>query len=540
MAGALPSPAMTNEASAADLTDLNRGVFPADLLIHAFGRNPDAPAVNIIGVGEMTARQMRDQVSRYAQALASKGLTKGVQMSVLSLNRPEVLFNMAASQMVATRTTPLHPMGSVEDQAYVLNDCGAKALIFDPDNFTDRARELVERAPGIEHVLALGPTEFGEDLNALAATFEPAPLVSPRVDPEDLSGIAYSGGTTGKPKGIMSTYRGGMSMLQIQMSEWQWPDEVRFLICTPLSHAGAAFFTPTLLKGGSLTVLPGFDPVKFMQTVEEHRITATMLVPTMLYVLLDHPDFDKYDLSSLQTVFYGASAISPTRLAEAVRRMGPIFFQFYGQAECPMTITVLRKEEHDPENLERLASCGRPVPWLHVALLDDDGVEVAPGEAGEICVRGPLTMKGYLGKPEQTAEAFAHGWLHTGDIARADDEGFLYIVDRKKDMIITGGFNVYPREVEDVLSAHPGVSAVAVIGVPDERWGEAVKAVVVPRPGVDLDPDELIALVKEAKGSVQAPKSVDFADSIPLSALGKPDKKALRARYWGDTGRLVN
>ncbi|MFM8861947.1 MAG: AMP-binding protein [Acidimicrobiia bacterium] len=529
---------MTNDT--ADLTDLNRGVFPADLLIHAFGRNPDVPAVNIIGVGEMTARQMRDQVSRYAQALASKGLTRGVQMSVLSLNRPEVLFNMAASQMVATRTTPLHPMGSVEDQAYVLNDCGAKALIFDPDNFTERARELVERVPGIEHVLALGPTEFGEDLHALAATFDPAPLVSPRVDPEDLSGIAYSGGTTGKPKGIMSTYRGGMSMLQIQMSEWEWPDEVRFLICTPLSHAGAAFFTPTLLKGGSLTVLPGFDPVTFMQTVQEHRITATMLVPTMLYVLLDHPDFDKYDLSSLQTVFYGASAISPTRLAEAVRRMGPIFFQFYGQAECPMTITVLRKEEHDPENLERLASCGRPVPWLHVALLDDDGVEVEPGEAGEICVRGPLTMKGYLGKPEQTAEAFAHGWLHTGDIARADDEGFLYIVDRKKDMIVTGGFNVYPREVEDVLSAHPGVSAVAVIGVPDDRWGEAVKAVVVPRPGVELDPDELIALVKEAKGSVQAPKSVDFVDSIPLSALGKPDKKTLRARYWGDTGRLVN
>lgn len=520
--------------------DLTRGVFPADLLITAFDRTPDAPAVNIIGTGTMTAREMRDQVSRYSQALASKGLTQGTQMSVLAMNRPEVLFNMAASQMNATRTTPLHPMGSVEDQAYVLNDCGAKALIYDPDNFTERARELVARAPGIEHVLALGPTDFGEDLHALAATFDPAPLVAPVVDPEDVSGISYSGGTTGTPKGIMSSYRGGMSMLQIQMAEWQWPEQVRFLICTPLSHAGAAFFTPTLLRGGSLTVLPGFDPVKFLQTVEEHRITATMLVPTMLYVLLDHPDFDKYDLSSLETVFYGASAISPTRLAEAVDRMGQIFFQFYGQAECPMTITVLRKEDHDPTNLERLASCGRPVPWLHVALLDDDGREVPHGEPGEICVRGPLTMKGYLGKPEQTAEAFAHGWLHTGDVARADDEGYLYIVDRKKDMIVTGGFNVYPREIEDVLSAHPGVSAVAVIGVPDERWGESVKAVVVPRPGVDLDPDELIALVREAKGPVQAPKSVDFVEAIPLSALGKPDKKALRARFWGDTGRNVN
>ena len=177
---------------------------------------------------------------------------------------------------------------------------------------------------------------------------------------------------------------------------------------------------------------------------------------------------------------------------------------------------------------------------MHVALLDDDGNEVPAGEPGEICVRGPLVMKGYLGKPEQTAEAFAHGWLHTGDVARADDEGFLYIVDRKKDMIITGGFNVYPREVEDVISTHPAVSAVAVIGVPDEKWGEAVKAVVVARPGVEIDPDEIIGLVKEHKGTVQAPKSVDLVDAIPLSALGKPDKKALRARYWGDSGRMVN
>jgi fatty-acyl-CoA synthase len=518
---------------------LHRPVFAADLLVHALAKHPDAPAVQI-GERTMTGREMQAQVSRYAQAFRARGLGPGAQASMLSLNRPEVLFTMGANQVNATRSTPLHPMGSVEDQAYVLTDCGAEALVFDPDTFTDRARQLAEMVPGIKHFLALGPTEFGEDLTALADTFTPAPLVAPVVDPEGLAGIAYSGGTTGKPKGIMSTFRGGASMTQIQMAEWQWPDETRFLICTPLSHAGAAFFVPTLLRGGSLTVLPGFDPETFMRTVEEHRITATMLVPTMLYVLLDHPKFDDYDLSSLQTVFYGAAAMSPTRLKEAVERMGQIFFQFYGQAECPMTITVLRKEDHDPSNLDRLASCGRPVPWVHVALLDDDGNEVPHGEPGEICVRGPLVMKGYLGKPEQTAEAFAHGWLHTGDVARADDEGFLYIVDRKKDMIVTGGFNVYPREVEDVISTHPAVSAVAVIGVPDERWGEAVKAVVVPRPGADLDPNELIELVKEHKGSVQAPKSVDLVDAIPLSALGKPDKKTLRARYWGEGGRMVN
>jgi fatty-acyl-CoA synthase len=329
-------------------------------------------------------------------------------------------------------------------------------------------------------------------------------------------------------------------MTMIQMAEWQWPDELRFLCCTPLSHAGAAFFVPTLLRGGSLYVLPHFDPERVVDTIAEHRITATMLVPTMIYVLLDHPKTATADLSSLQMLYYGAAAMSPTRLDEGIDRLGQIFFQYYGQAECPMTITVLRTEEHIRGNKERLSTCGRPVPWLDVALLDDDGNEVAEGEPGEICVRGPLVMKEYLNKPEQTAEALKFGWLHTGDVARADDEGFLTIVDRKKDMIVTGGFNVFPREIEDVLSSHPSVSAAAVIGVPDEKWGEAVKAVVVRRPGSDVAADDLISLVKERKGSVSAPKTVDFVDAIPLSPLGKPDKKALRSQYWGGSERMVN
>jgi fatty-acyl-CoA synthase len=479
-------------------------------------------------------------MSRYAQAYAELGLQRGSPVAVLALNRPEVLYMMGANQVTGCRTTAMHPMGSVDDHAYVIEDSGAETLIFDPDSFTDRARELAERVPSLKNLVALGPTPVGVDLTALASRFEPRPLVAPAVDPEDVVGLSYSGGTTGKPKGIMSTYRGGASMLQIQMSEWEWPDEVRHLICTPLSHAGAAFFAPVLLRGGSMVVLPGFDPVKVMQAIEQYRITTMMLVPTMLYVLLDHPDRDRYDLSSLQTVYYGASAMSPTRLAEAIDRFGPIFFQFYGQAECPMTITVLRKSEHDRNDPARLATCGRPVPWVHVALLDDDGNEVPAGEPGEICVRGPLVMKGYWNKPEQTAEAFAHGWLHTGDVARADEHGYLTIVDRKKDMIVTGGFNVYPREVEDVLSSHPSVAAAAVIGVPDDKWGEAVKALIVPRPGASIDVAELQALVRDRKGSVQVPKTIDVVDEIPVSALGKPDKKALRARYWGDATRMVH
>ena len=242
----------------------------------------------------------------------------------------------------------------------------------------------------------------------------------------------------------------------------------------------------------------------------------------------------------MQTVFYGASAMSPARLQEAITKLGPIFVQFYGQTEAPMTVCVLRKEEHDVNDLERLASCGRPLPWVPVALLDDDGNEVPRGEPGELCVRGPLVMKGYWNKPEETAQAFEHGWLHTGDVCREDEDGFFTIVDRKKDMIVSGGFNIFPREVEDVISTHPSVAAVAVIGVPDETWGEAVKAVVVPRAGQTIDEEELIELVKERKGSHHAPKSVDIVDSIPVSAVGKPDKKALRARYWAGADRLVH
>jgi acyl-CoA synthetase (AMP-forming)/AMP-acid ligase II len=522
-----------------DSSELHRGAHIPDLLVAALDRNPDKPAV-YLGDEVLTARQVRDQISCYAQAFADRGLGRGSAVAMLSANRPEVLFTMGANMVSGCRSSALHPLGSLDDHAYVLEDAGIETLVFDPATYGERAAALQERVSGLKRLLALGPTEVGEDLLAAAAQFTPGLLRAPRIGSEEVAGLAYTGGTTGKPKGVMGTYRSGAAMTMIQMAEWEWPEEVRFLICTPLSHAGAAFFVPTLLRGGSIVVLPGFDPAKVLEAIEKHRITATMLVPTMLYVLLDHPKFADTDLSSLETVYYGAAAMSPTRLKEAIERLGPIFFQYYGLAECPMTITVLRKEEHDTSRMDRLATCGRPVPWLRVALLDDEGNEVARGEPGEICVQGPLVMKGYWNKPEQTEEALAGGWLHTGDVARADDEGYLTIVDRKKDMIVSGGFNVFPREVEDVLSSHPAVSAVAVIGVPDDKWGEAVKAVVVLRPGAEVSPDDLAALVKERKGAIHAPKSVDFVDAIPLSPLGKPDKRALRAGYWGGADRQVN
>jgi fatty-acyl-CoA synthase len=509
------------------------------MVADGLNRYSDRPCL-YLGDTVASYREVRERTSQFIQALASKGVGKGSSIAVLSANRPEVLYNMAAMMISGTRGTPLHPLGSLDDHAYVCNDAEIETLVYDPTLFGQRAIELKERVPSLKNLMAFGPAEGADDYPALADQFTPEPLVVADVSPDDVTSMAYTGGTTGNPKGVMSAARSAACMTMIQMAEWEFPDEIRMLVATPLSHAAAAVFVPTMMKGGALYAMSGFSPAEFFGMIEKHEITTTFLVPVMVYVLLDSEESKTADLSSLETLIYGASAMSPTRLAEGIERWGQIFFQCYGQTEAPMVLSHLKKADHDLSKPERLASCGRPTPWVRLVLLDDDHNEVPHGESGEICVRGPLVMAGYRGLPEQTAEAFEGGWLHTGDVGRFDDDGFLYIVDRKKDMIISGGFNVFPREVEDVIATHPSVGQVAVIGVPDETWGEAVKAVVVPRPGQSVDVAEIIALVKQAKGSVQAPKSVDIVDAIPLSALGKPDKKALRAQFWGDRERGVN
>jgi fatty-acyl-CoA synthase len=515
---------------------LSASLSAGDLLLHALSFDLDRPVVTFNDAGNETGRvitagEYRDVISGYIQALGALGLPAGARVGLLSRNRPEVLFVNGALAFVNVCLVALHPMGSVDDLAYMVEDAGMQALIFDPDHYQEQAAELRRRSPRLEHLLGFGPTEVGEDLAAAASAFAPGPLQPVEIDPETIVRLSYSGGTTGKPKAIMGSARYAAAALDILLKEWEWPGAIRQLVCTPLSHAGGAVFLPTMIKGGSMVVLPGFEPGAVLEAIEKHRINCVLMVPTMIYALLDHPRLEAYDISSLEIIYYGSSLISPTRLREAIEKLGPIFFQFYGQAEAPMSVTVMRRAEHDPNDLNRLASCGRSVPWVRVALLDDQQSPVLDGEPGEICVQGPLVMSGYLNKPEQTAEAFAGGWLHTGDIAIRDPDGFLRIVDRKKDMIVTGGFNVYPREVEDVLSSHPAVAAAAVIGVPHEKWGEAVKAVVVLRADAAVSEAELIALVRERKGAVHAPKSLVFAEAIPLTGVGKPDKKALRAAY---------
>ena len=527
---------------------LRHPVHTGHLTVGALKRHRDRPVL-YLGDTTLTGGQLADRISQYIQAFEELGAGTDATVGLLSLNRPEVLMIIGAGQTQGYRRTALHPLGSLDDHAYVLSDAGATSLIIDPvPMFIERAVGLLAKVPSLQRILTLGPVppelaDVGVDLVAAAAEYPPAALTAAELPADHIGGLTYTGGTTGKPKGVMGTVGSILTMTTIQLAEWEWPEHPRFLMCTPLSHAGAAFFTPTIVKGGEMIVLPKFDPGEVLRVIEERRITATMLVPSMIYALMDHPDSHTRDLSSLETVYYGASAMNPVRLAEAIRRFGPIFAQYYGQSEAPMAITYLAKTDHSDA---RLTSCGRPTLYARTALLDGQGNPVPRGEVGEICVSGPLLSGGYWQLPEATAETFKDGWMHTGDMAREDAEGFWYIVDRVKDMIVTGGFNVFPREVEDVVAEHPAVAQVCVIGTPDEKWGEAVTAVVVLRPGHPRDQDavaqlttEIQAAVKERKGSVQSPKQVIITDSVPVTALGKPDKKAVRAQFWEGVGRAV-
>ncbi len=514
-------------------------LFP-HLVVRSLDEHGDRPCLFLAGQ-VLTYEDVRRRTSQLLQAQRSRGVDRGTRVAVLSKNRPEVLTNLTASLVNGCVLTPLHPMGSLADHAYAVSDAEIDCLVFDAAHFDHRAAELRDRFPHLI-LLGFGPNEAGEDYLALADEFEPGPLEPPELSADDLCTIVYTGGTTGRPKGVLMSHRVWQSMTWIQMSEWEFPDEIRIAVPTPLSHAALSLVAPVMLSGGAFYVMESFTPDNFFDLVAEHRITTTLIVPVMLYALQAHPRYDTADMSSMETIFYGASPMSPAKLAQAIEHWGPIFFQFYGQTEAPMVITHLKKGEHDPNDLERLSSCGRPVPWMHVALLDSHDRRVARGESGEICTRGPLVMDGYKDLPEETAETLSGGWLHTGDVGRFDDDGYLYIVDRTKDMVITGGLNVFPREVEDVISTHPSVNMVMVIGVPDPKWGEAVKAVVVLQPGHQPS-DELTAdlqqLVRAEKGPQQSPKSIDYVTELPMTAVGKPDKKAVRAKYWIDTDRAV-
>ena len=507
------------------------------MALRALARFPDRMAFVWDG-GSLTYRGALDLIGRLQAAMVAAGVRKGQTAAFLSANSAETWCAGVAALGLGLVATWLHPLGALGDHLEVIED--AEAIGADrrsQDACRNAAASLPPRPERLAIVLTMGKADFGRDVMAAADKIGAATPVD-LTNADDYAIINYTGGTTGKSKGAIRRHRSSAASTLAIAADFEFPAVPRYLAAAPITHVSGTKVTPALLRGGTVHLLKGFEPEKFLATIEREKINFTLMVPTMIYVLLDHPKLEQTDLSSLELILYGASPMSPTRLVEGLERIGPVFSQLYGQTEC-YPVSVLSRADHDARRPELFASCGFPVSSCSVSLRDDDNNEVKPGEAGEICVRGVHAMEQYWKRPEQTAETFKGGWLHTGDIARADERGYLYIVDRKKDMIVSGGFNIFPREVEDVLSSHPDVAMAAVIGVPHEKWGEAVAALIVAKPGTRPAAEALMQHVKDRKGSTHAPKQVEFVDSLPLTAVGKVDKKILRAKYWAGQSRQV-
>jgi len=517
------------------MTEPHSGISYSALIVEALTRHGDRTAF-IQGDSRVSYTEAADMTGRIRRVLQDRGIAKGSCVGALSVNSPEVWMVQAAICLTGAMYTGLHPLGSVDDHVDLCEDAEVDILIVHP-KFAEVGAQILSRATNVKHLLTLGPADVGEDLLALCSQVGPETLSRGDAQEEDIAWLQYTGGTTGRPKAAMISHRAMVQAVFSLNASWRLPVDPRTLIATPITHAGVLPVLPTLLRGGTVVLQTGFDAEQWLAAVQDHRINYVFTIPTVLYALLDHGGLDRFDLSSLETVVYGASPMSPSRIDEAQNAFGPNLLQGYGQTECVGMATSLLPSEHDPENW---TSCGRAVAGALVDVLDEDGQPVPNGTVGELCVRSRAVMSGYWKRPTETAEVLRNGWLRTGDMALRSETGFFHIVDRKKDMVVSGGFNVYPREIEDVLAGDPSVSMVAVIGVPDPKWGEAVKAFVVPRPGTTPDTDALMASVKQRKGPHHAPKSIEVVDQLPLTKVGKIDKKALRATYWAGLERAVN
>jgi fatty-acyl-CoA synthase len=490
----------------------------------------------------LTYTEMFGEIRRTGRAFLSLGLRPGDRLAFVMGDSPDLLAVMYGALWAGLTIVPLNARLSAHDHAYMVNDAGAKALVFDGHN-ARRGHDILEQCDvrvAIATVEDAVPSS-GHLLSRLRDTQDGGPG-APIIDVGHECWIQYTGGTTGFPKGAIHTHRSVLTSLYSSTVEYEVrPGEITAHVA-PLTHSGLLYVMPIWLRGGAQVVLGGFDPEQLVDAIERERIESVLMVPTMLYHVLDLPGLADRDLSSLRTITYGAAPMGPDRIEQALNTLGPIFIQVYGQTEAFGQITALGKRDHVRalDEPELLRSCGRPVAIADVRCADDDLATVADGAPGEIVVQGPNLTQGYVNKPEDTAAALREGWLCTGDIGVRDERGYFYVVDRKKDMIVSGGFNVYPKEVEQTMFGHPAVADVCVVGVPDPTWGEAVKAVVVVRDGAEAPADDLIAFVKERKGSVLAPKSIDFVDEIPVTPAGKHDKKQVRETYWASRERAVN
>ncbi|MDN5916191.1 MAG: long-chain fatty acid--CoA ligase, partial [Pseudonocardia sp.] len=495
----------------------------------------DAPCLTLDGAS-LSYGDVVDLSHSVARALRRSGVAPGDKVGILSANDPTAFSCVFGIARAGAVWCPINPRNGAAENRELLELFDCAALIYQP-SFDDLVAEIAPTLPELRTLVRLGPGDppprspavaFGPWLAAADAE-EPPRAASPG----DVVALVGTGGTTGRPKGVMLTDRNLEAMSAITLMSYPFDGRPVYLALAPLTHAAGVLCFPVMALGGEVVVMAKPDVGAFLTLAETHRVTHTFLPPTLIYMVLGHEALDATDLSALQCFWYGAAPMSAARLQEALSRIGPMA-QLFGQSEAPMMVSTMSPAQHRRADgspaLERLSSAGRPSPLVTVAIMDGEGNLLPTGERGEIVVRGSLVMSGYYKNPDATAEVSAHGWHHTGDIGYLDAENFLFIVDRAKDMVITGGFNVYSAEVEQALMAHDAVRDCAVVGLPDEKWGERVTAVVQLQPGSSVGTDELVAFVKARVGSVKAPKQVEFWPDLPRSTIGKVLKTDVRTR----------
>lgn len=507
----------------------------AHLLYRSALRHPDNPLWVSLDRPAVSYADGAKRVSALANSLLAR-VAQGSRVAILSTNRYEGLEVFLATTAAGCAAVTLNPRGHHEDYRHAAGDSGS-SVVFCDVALVERLQGLRELLPEVRHWVVFGGVADGFEIydDWLAASTERPNVL---IDADDPAWIFYTSGTTGKPKGAVETHRNLLTMTRhflLELGNDIGPDDV-MLHLAPISHGSCSVALPHLAVGAA-NAFPeslSFDPPAIFATIEKLGVTATMLAPTMISMLVDAPEIRNHDLSSLKSVVYGAAPIAVGELRRAMDALGPVFVQFYGQAEAAATITCLPKSAHrldDPDAVRRLGSAGRETFATRVRIVDAAGAPVPANTVGEITVRGELVMKGYWGRPEATADAIRDGWLYTGDGGYLDDEGYLFITDRIKDMIISGGSNIYAREVEEVLAQHPDVAQVAVIAVPDEKWGEVVGAVVVARSTADLTPEEVIEYARASMASYKKPHHVWMVDQLPVNAYGKVLKRELRQRF---------
>ncbi len=484
-----------------------------------------------------------ERVARLASVLKAQGVQPGDRVAMLGLNSDHYVVFLYATWWAGAVVNPVNIRWSAKEIAYSLDDCDTRVLLVD-EHFHAATAGLQSLSRSLRTLVhwGNGPAPVGA-LDGPALEAQALPVSDALRSGDDLAAVMYTGGTTGRPKGVMLSHANLYSNVLSANLAAARPVNSVGINTAPMFHVGGMALALQLIQRlCRQAILPAFDELPVLQAIAAEGGTETFLVPTMLKRLVEHPRFAEFDTRTMQLVLYGAAPIDEALLAAAQAALPAAgFCQLYGMTELSPVVTALPAWCHAPgQPTGRLRSVGQPVPIAEVRIVDADDQPVANGSVGEIVVRGPLVMQGYWGQAEQTAQALRGGWMHTGDGGRMDDDGFIYVVDRIKDMIVSGGENVYSAEVENAITQLPQVSMAAVIGVPDDRWGERVHAVVVLRPGQTLSTEDLIAHCRTQIAGYKCPRSVEFREALPLTAAGKVQKVELRAPYWAGRSRNVN